>query len=195
MSRLFLGQDPKMLYDFLCFFDKKIIEKTVDIVFVYTNGLYFNNTENSAELRQKTNAQMITHKRELSNLIKKGGRFSPRAVHYISWDSLLLQADNYMDVYAKLLKLSESNTYFKQLLTSEAKADLNYDFIIEETIITYLIRNKWVSLPHTLAKSDGWRLLCYPGSCLMPDVYLHQNTILPHNPKTQWSARVALPRD
>lgn len=82
MSRLFLGQDPKMLYDFLCFFDKKIVEKTVDIVFVYTNGLYFNNVTDSSELRQKTNAQMITHKRELSNLIKKGCLFSPSAVHF-----------------------------------------------------------------------------------------------------------------
>lgn len=68
----------------------------------------------------------------------------------------------------------------------EGKNESNYDFIIEETIITYLIRNKWVSLPHTLSKTDGWRLLFYPGSCLTPDVYLHQNKLLPPNQNIQW---------
>lgn len=186
MSRLFLGQDPKNLYDFLCFFENKIEEKTVDVIFLYTNGLYFNNNEVSSVLRKKSNAQMLTHKQELSNLIKKGKKFSPKSIHFVPWDYILLQSEKYLDTQSFVMKLVESDSFFKKLLDLETKVNLNdslesYSFIIEETIVTYLIRNKLVPLPYTLSNSDGWRLIFYQGRSLFPDVYLHQKKLLPQN--------------
>lgn len=186
MSRLFLGQDPKTLYDFLCLFEKKMEEMTVDVVFIYTNGLYFNARGVSSTLRKKTNAQMLTHKSELSKLIKKGRKFSPKSIHFIPWDYLILQADNYLSIHSILSKLMESDPYFKTLINLETKNSLedsleNQAFIIEETIVTYLIRNKLVILPTTLSDPDGWRLIVYNGRCLIPDVYLYQTNSLPQN--------------
>lgn len=186
MSRLFLGQDPKTLYDFLCHFEKKFEEMTVDVVFIYTNGLYFNTRCVSSTLRKKTNAQMLTHKSELSNLIKKGKKFPPKSIHYIPWDYLILQADNYLSIHSSISKLLESDLFFKTLINLETRTSLdespeNRAFIIEETIVTHLIRNKLVTLPTTLSDPNGWRLIIYNGRCLIPDVYLYQTNSLPQN--------------
>lgn len=199
MSRLFSGQDPKSLYDFLCFFEKKLEEMTVDIVFIYTNGLYFNNSSNSLILRKKTNAQMLTHKLELSKLIKTGKKFSPKSIHFIPWDYLILQAENYLGLHSVISKLVESDPFFKTLINLETKIGLedilgNQSFIIEETIVTYLIRNKLVNLPNTLSDTNGWRLIIYPGRCLIPDVYLYQTNLLPQKKANQsdgWFAHLA----
>lgn len=184
MSRLFAGQDPKTLYDFLCLFDEKIEERTVDIVFIYTNGLYFNNRASSSTLRKKTTAQMLTHKQELANLFKKNKKFPPKSIHFIPWDYLILQAENYLTIQSLLNKLVDSDSTFKALINLESKNNADdclesQAFIIEETIVTYLIRNKLVQLPNTLCEPDGWRLIFYQGRCLIPDVYLYQNNLLP----------------
>lgn len=186
MSRLHLGQDPKALYDFLCFFDEKVTEKNIDVVFLYTNGLYFNNVEASPSYRKKTTAQMLTHKQKLDRIIRKHNKFSPRAIHYLPWDYLILQSEQYLDLHSKVVKLMESDRIFNQLLQLEMKSFLEpsseaYAFIIEETIVTYLLRNKLVPLPTTLSDMNGWRLLVYPGRCLTPDVYLYKQKILHQN--------------
>lgn len=186
MSRLHLGQDPKTLYDFLCFFDEKVIEKNIDVVFLYTNGLYFNNVEASSSYRKKTTAQMLTHKQELDKIIRKHNKFSPRAIHYLPWDYVILQSEQYLDLHSQMAKLMESDRIFNQLLRLEMKSNIEpspeaYAFIIEETIVTYLIRNKLVPLPTTLSDMNGWRLLVYPGGCLTPDVYLYKEKILHQN--------------
>lgn len=142
MSRLHLGQDPTTLYDFLCFFDEKISEKSVDIIFLYTNGLYFNNIEASSSYRKKTTAQMITHKQELDRVIRKHNKFSPKAVHYLPWDYVILQSEKYLDLQSQMVKLMESDRIFNQLLHLEIKTNLEpspeaYAFILEETIVTY----------------------------------------------------------
>lgn len=186
MSRLHLGQDPKTLYQFLCFFDKKIIEKTVDVVFIYTNGLYFNNSAPSSSIRKKSNFQMLTHKQELMRIIKKNNAFSPKTIHFLPWDYLILQSEAYLDIQSSIIKQANSDPFFKKLLQLEMKDNLDeslahYEFIIEETVITYLIRNKLVQFPSTLSDANSWRLLFYQGRCLIPDVYLHQKQLLPQD--------------
>lgn len=181
MSRLHLGQDPKALYNFLCFFDEKFTEKSIDVVFLYTNGLYFNN-EASSSYRKKTNAQMFTHKQELMQLIKKNNKFPPKAIHYIPWDFIILQSETYLDLQAQMMKLIDSDSTFRHLIHLELKSNLEASedacaFIVEETIVTYLIRNKLVSFPNTLSDPNAWRLLIYPGRCLLPDVYIHQKNL------------------
>lgn len=177
MGRLHAGQDPKTLYDFIKFFETKITEKTVDVIFLYTNGLYFNSPEESSATRKKTNSQMLTHKQEFLKIIKKKNEFSESAFYFLPWDYVLLQAEKFLDLYALLQQLKTTDMVFKRIVEMEIKDDIflpeNYDFIIEETIVTYLIRQKFVRLPHTLSRSDGWRLIVYAGNCLLPDVYIH----------------------
>src|SRR3989344_5517951 len=82
MSRLACGQDPSSVYEWLEFFKKKITEQTIDVIILYTNTLYFNSEEKAYILREKTNNQMMTHKRELAKLISHNKEFSPKAIHF-----------------------------------------------------------------------------------------------------------------
>jgi len=187
MSRLSTAQNPQLIYSFLQKFESKVTEKTVDVVFVYTNGLYSNSHNESYEVRKKLIAQMITHKRELLTIIKKDNQFSVSAIHFICWDDLILQTNNYLELFATLLKIYNTDNFFKSLVRSESRGKeittAQIDFILEETILTYLIRQKLVTLPFTLSNQNGWRLICYAGHCLTTDVYLYQKNLLPTNYK------------
>lgn len=185
MSRLHGAQSPNAIYEFLEFFEKKIEEKTVDVIFIYTNGLYFNTLNSASDIRKKTNAQMVTHKQELLNIIKKAKRFTPRACHFVAWDYFILQAEKFSDLYSTLQSLKINDPIFKSIIDIEIedrpKTTESYDFIIEETVITYLIRQKLVPLPYTLSHPEGWRLIIYAGDCLLSDAYVHNHKILPVN--------------
>ena len=69
MSRLQSGQSPKDCIKALELFDDKVDIPGIDIICLYTNGLYFNSEEQSFEMRKKTNGQMLAHRNSLKKLI------------------------------------------------------------------------------------------------------------------------------
>ena len=71
MSRLATVQSAEKCYEALEFFEKKITKISLDVIFLYTNGLYFNNNEPALEVRKRTTDQMLSHKNAIMNLILK----------------------------------------------------------------------------------------------------------------------------
>jgi hypothetical protein len=191
MSKLHGDLSPKLIYDFLSFFNQKIPRISIDVVFLYANGLYFNTDENALSVRQKTNAQMVGHMKELSNLILKMHAFVPQAFHYLPWDYSLLNSSNFQEPFDKLNKLRQTDHTFEDMLAADLghreKSEANFKFLLEEITVTYLIRQKKVSFPSTLSHPDGWHLICYPGCYIHGDVYLHQKRILPETEKHTFS--------
>jgi hypothetical protein len=191
MSKLHSDQSPIEIYKFLDFFSSKISEISIDVVFLYTNGLYFNTDENALDVRQKTNFQMIGHTRELRNMIIKNKKFIPQAFHYLPWDYVLLNATKYKELLDKLKVLKNSNEEFTKYiiadLGSREKTEANINFLLEEITVTYLMRQNLIEFPHTLSNSSGWRLLCYPGNYIYSDVYVYQNKLLPSKIKAEFS--------
>ena len=186
MSRLACGQDPSSVYEWLEFFKGKITEQSIDVIILYTNTLYFNSEEKAYILREKTNNQMMTHKRELSKLINHSKEFSPKAIHFIPWDSLILSVNNYVDFFALLQKKSKEDLLFKIALEYDMKTRpgpkaANYHFLFEDLLVTYFIRQKIAPLPYTLTHPDGWRLIVYPGNFITSDIYMNKQELLPIN--------------
>lgn len=191
MSKLHGEQSPKSIYEFLSFFNLKIPKISVDVIFLYANGLYFNTHESALSVRQKTNAQMVGHMKELSNLILKKREFVPQAFHYLPWDYALLNSGNFQEVYNVLKKLKNSDKEFEKFLEADLgdreKSEANYNFLIEEIAVTYLIRQKQITFPSTLSHPDGWQLICYSGNYICGDVYIHQKKLLPIIQKENFS--------
>ncbi|MEK6937766.1 MAG: hypothetical protein AABX04_01850 [Nanoarchaeota archaeon] len=185
MSRLQKGQNPDKIYTDLHFFNKKISKISLDVIFLYTNGLYMNSEETALKVREKTLNQIINHKNRLWNLILKKREFVPQAFHFETWDHLLANAEKFQEVFAKLKKLYPEDKEFQKILEEDLgereKSEANLNFLLEEIVITHLLRQKLIPLPHTLTPVDGWRLIVYPGTYLKADAYAYQKRILCQN--------------
>ena len=188
MSRLANSQNPEWCYEMLRFFREKLESYGSDVVFLYTNGLYFNSTEISFENRKKTNQQVINHNAELRKLVEGGKDFIPGAIHYLPVDYVILNSPQFHEFFARLKKLETEDEQFRSLLVKDGNGreqnEANTNFLLEEIAIGHILREKMVELPRTLVRNDVWRLIAYPGMYLLSDAYQWQKKILPQGDKS-----------
>lgn len=185
MNRLNNEQNADNVYGLIEFFEKKISTVGIDGIFLYTNGLYYNNTESALEVRKRTNGQMLSHKNAVLNKVIKNKKFIPQSMHFLPWDYIILNSPNYQEFFQILLKLKDKDKKFRRLLIEGLKEreenEANINFLLEEIVVTHLIRQKMIEFPRTLVKQDKFRLIVYPGSYLKADLYQWKNKILPQN--------------
>lgn len=183
MSRLAKGQTPEFCYEVLSTFIKKLATYSNDVVFLYTNGLYFNSDEVSFENRKKTNQQIFNHVAELRTLVEKEKHFIPGAIHYLPIDYVILNAPDFKMFFNVLKKMEEADESFRAALAADSHgrdySEANVNFLIEEIVTAHVIRQQLVDLPRTLVRNDAWRLVAYPGTPLASDVYQWRKKILP----------------
>lgn len=184
MSRLHTGQSAKAIFEFIQFFLAKCETHSIDVILVYTNGLYCNSNEIAHTVRRRTVAQMMEHKRRILALLCKQKIISPTAIHFELMDNLILKDSSFIEKFVKLKKLYNENLLFQSLVddmsvetATATVSDAGVDFILEETLVSYLIREKLVPLPQVLSNTEAWQLLCYPGSPVLADVYLYDASI------------------
>lgn len=186
MSRLANGQSPEECYEMIKYFESKVSEVGIDLVLLYTNGLYYNNTEPALEVRKRTNGQMLSHRNALYKMIVKEKKFITQAMHFLPWDYTILDAPRFDEFFQILKKASEADSEFndllKQGLAGREANEANINFLIEEIVVTHLIREQMISLPRTLVKKDTFRLVVYPGPHFEADKYQVKKGLLPKNP-------------
>lgn len=189
MSRLSSkkGQSPEEIFEIIKFFETKVSQVGIDFIFLYTNGLYYNNDESALSVRKKTNIQMIEHKNKILKLMVKSKKYIPQAAHFIPWDYIILNCPQYQEYYQKLVDLKNNNKTFKKSLeeglNGRKATEANLNFIIEEIVVTHLIRQRLIEFPKTLVKQDKFRLVIYPGTFLKADLYQWKKKILPQTDK------------
>lgn len=185
MSRLWKGkgQSPEECYEVIQYFESKVSQVGIDLLFLYTNGLYYNNDESALSVRKRTNQQMIDHKNRLLKLLIKNKKYIPQAVHFIPWDYVILNSPQFSEYYQTLIKLKENDEKFKIILeeglNGRENTEANINFFVEEIVVTHLIRQKLIEFPKTLVKQDKFRLVIYPGTYLKADLYQWQKKTLP----------------
>ncbi len=184
MSRLSNALVPEKIYEFLEFFLSKLSHKSIDVVFLYTNGLYYNSEEGSYLLRTKMLNQMVNHKSALDSLILGKRDFIPGAFHFLPWDYTILNTPFFNKERTRLVHHSKNDSHFQKALQQDLDvaempaSEANLNFLLEELVISHLLTEKEIFLPHRLATYDGWRLLCYPGNPPVSLVYLWKKNLL-----------------
>lgn len=183
MSRLATSQSAEYCYQVLEDFISKFETFSNDVILLYTNGLYFNSEEISFENRKKTNQQALNHIYAFRNLIEKRKQFMPGAIHYLPIDYIIFNSPYFKEFFHKLKNLEKEDETFRNLLISDSQdrkyTEANINFLIEEIVVTHIIRQKLVELPKTLVRNDVWRLIAYPGKPLLSDIYQCQKKELP----------------
>ena len=176
------GQDPTQCYEMLSFFTGKLETFSNDVIFLYTTGLYLNTADIAYEKRVKLNQQAQQHARELRKLIEVKKDFIPSSIHYLPIDYVILNSDfaNYFSLIKKRLLLDAG---LREAIAHDSHGrdvtEGQENFILEESIVAHIIRQKLCPLPRTLVKTDAWRLISYPGAALETDKYLHTQNLLP----------------
>ncbi len=185
MSRIAGGQAPEDCYEMLSAFEDKLESFNNDAILMYTNGLYFNTEDIAFEKRVKTNAQVLAHVTRMNSLIHKGRKFIPKAVHFMPIDYIILNSPRYQEMFNFLQKKEKEDSILQKLLGIDLNGreytEANINFFLEEIVVAHLITEQFIDLPVTLARSDEWRLVCYPGSTILSQVYVFQQGILEKN--------------
>lgn len=180
-------QSADKCFEMLNNFSKKISKIGIDVIFLYTNGLYFNADELAVNLRQKINQKISNHYNRIRMLIEKSKQFVPQAFHYLPWDYVLLNSENFKGYYNILKDVYSNDDAFRMAVNEDLKyreiTDANVNFIIEELVITHLIRQKMTILPKSLVIEDNYRMIIYTGAPLKSDSYQVINKMLPLNKK------------
>ena len=183
MARLAKEQNQKNCYAILDHFIPKLQTLSNDVIFLYTNGIYFNTEEISFENRKKTNQQMINHSIALRKLIQKSKKYVPHAFHFLPADYVILNSPQFEQFFIKLKKLEKKDKKFRDCIKKDIGerpySEANVNFILEEVAITHIIRQHLVDLPKTLVKNDIWRLIVYPGKYMQTDLYQWKYNLLP----------------
>ncbi|MBU2560883.1 MAG: hypothetical protein KKD17_01200 [Nanoarchaeota archaeon] len=169
-----------MIFDY---FSKKLRTYSNDVVFLYTNGIYFNTMGVSFQERKKTNQQMINHSVALRKLIDKRKQFIPNAFHYLPIDYVLLNSKHFAGFFSKLKNLEKRDPNFRKHVKRDMGErqynEANVNFILEEVAVAHILRQRLVDLPRTLVKNDLWRLIVYSGGYMHADFYQWKKKILP----------------
>jgi hypothetical protein len=188
MSRISTGQSPEKVYEILSSFDDILYTLNNDVILMYTNGLYFNTDEIASKKRIKTNNQILTHSQELRSIIRKQKEFSSKAIHFLPIDYIILNSENFQEMFNVLKKQIEVDENFKKYIEDDLKrlakremSEANINFTLEEIVISHILREQMVELPYKLAKNDDWRLVCYPGNYIKSEVYVYQQKFLERN--------------
>ena len=187
MARISAGQSPEEVYEIFHYFTKKLKSFSNDVVLLYTNGLYFNAEDLSHKQRVKTNQQIIDHSYKLRQLIEKRKHYMPNAFHFLPIDYVILNAPKYRD-YFNILKKSERNdknfqSKIKNDIGTREYTEANVNFILEEVVVSHIIREREIEFPRTLVRNDIWRLIVYPGKYMEADLYQWKNNLLPKKNK------------
>ncbi|VVB80338.1 Uncharacterised protein [uncultured archaeon] len=187
MSRISNAQNPEECYKWLEFLEKKIEVLGLDAIFLYTNGLYYNDEDPALEVRKKTNGQMISHSNAVRKLVIKNRKYMPQAIHFVPWDYIILNSPNFQTYYELLRKLDREDKEFHKLvlevLKDRKESEANVAFILEEIVVTHLIRQREIEFPKALVKKDNFRLIAYPGPPLKADIYQWKKKVLPRTEK------------
>jgi hypothetical protein len=177
------GQSPQICYEILEYLADKCEKLSNDVIFLYTSDLYFNATDPAFTVRKKIISQLIAHRNGLQKLILQNRRFIPNAFHYLTFDYIIANSDTFQEFFDTLWKTYEKDTTFKQLVEEGLNwreiSEANIRFLLEETVVSHIIRAKLVLFPRTLVRYDRWRLIVYPDPYLKIDAYIWKNKILP----------------
>ena len=179
------GQSPKDCLEIIKHFENKVSKVGIDFLFIYTNGLYYNNEEPALNVRKRTNLSMIEHKNKVLNLLVKSKKYITQAAHFIPWDYIILNSPQYQEYYLRLTDLKKKDKIFSALLkeglAGRPETEANINFLIEEIVVTHLIRQGLIDFPKTLVKNDRFRLIVYNGAYLKADLYQWKKKILPQS--------------
>jgi hypothetical protein len=171
---------------------EKMSKPLTGLNFIYGDFLYLYSDEPAPVLKERYMNQVIQHTNATQKIIEKNPvEFQiQHAFNYMVWNQLYVGTKNFHQIFIKIKKIFEQDKkfqdYLKQdsLLFNKKATEIQTNFILEESLMFYLLTHNQIKLPNDyIQNQQKWILFCYPGRPLKSTVYLYQL-----NPfKLEWS--------
>lgn len=180
MSQIGNIQSAEKCFEYMEHFIPKIIKPSIGLNFVYSDGLYFNSTEEAVILKKRYDSLMHSHKYAFINLLEKQPKYIPSSFNFTSWSQMVLEAKEFIRFFSELKKIYKNDKSFQKLVHKDLnnKTDItehDANFILEEILMFYLTSKGCVRLRNDyLGDKQKWVLWCYPGKPLLSEIYLYK---------------------
>ena len=194
MSRISSGQSAKDCWQHhLIFSPEKVTQPSMGVHILYTDHLYFNSNEPASVLKTKFGNAILSHKNAYLNILEQNKMWIPKAFSFTTWNQLMLETREFAGYYGVLKKMYAQDTLLQKYVlddiqnyTHEKPTDYHISFILEETLMYYLLTKGHVFINnHFVQGHEKWILWCYPGKPLKSMLYMQQinpfNLSNPHN--------------
>lgn len=179
------GQDAKSVLNHVrIFHTAKVSKPLMGLNLIYSDFLYLYNPDKTAqEMKYKFMNQVIDHKNSFQRLVEKNSLDFQiqNGFNYLVWNQLYVGTKDFSKLLNQLKKIAKEDAMFTQYLNEDAKLfekELNEyqaDFLLEESLMFYLLTKNKVALPNDFIENNQkWILFCYPGRPLKSTVYLYQ---------------------
>lgn len=182
MNKLTNRQNARnCLRDIKHFSPSKVVKPLIGLNFIYSDYLYFHDSEKASSLKELYMNVVCNHKNSLKNLIWKNHvAFQiQNSFNYMVWNQLYLGLKNFDQLLNKIKKIYSKDKNFQKYLKLDCR-DFNkkptknqINFFLEESLMMYLLAKNEISLPNEFIDHEQrWILLCYPGKPIRSLVYL-----------------------
>lgn len=183
MAAMATYQRPIDIYNFLVRFGREKVKRIcLDVVLIYTNGLYFNSDEISLKIRKKTCNKMMTHIKEFRRIIAREQELVDAAIHIVPWDFTIIHSMSFVKDLSKLEAIARIYEPLQEAIRKDLKSrplnEATIRFVLEESIISHYIREQKIPFPKTLVDKDAWNLIMYPGPFSSTELFLYQRGLL-----------------
>ncbi|MEK6924996.1 MAG: hypothetical protein AABW71_02030 [Nanoarchaeota archaeon] len=173
----------KCLEDIRNFSPSKVSKPLIGLNFIYTDFLYMYSDEPAPELKNSFMNEIINHRNSMQKILEKNHLDFQiqHAFNYLVWNQLYVGTKDFKDLFAKLKKIYEKDTKFKEYLEEDCTVfgremkENQVNFFLEEALMVYLLSKNQVKLPNEFIENNQkWVLMCYPGRPIKTIVYLFQ---------------------
>jgi hypothetical protein len=127
---------------------------------------------------------MVNHKNEFMKLVKKNPWYIEHAFAFITWSTVLIQANDFVTYLSRLKQRAKEDKEFTKAIKEDADRagreldDNQINFFLEEALFMYLLGKGKIKLPNEFVNGkEQWVLTCYPGPPLKTEIYIYQKGI------------------
>ncbi|MDA3779184.1 MAG: hypothetical protein PF487_02960 [Bacteroidales bacterium] len=194
ISRISNSQNAKKCLDFVNHFTKKISRGLVGATFLYTDNLYEKYNQLKNVPKNRSVELVLSHKNEFVKLLRQKTIYAENAFDFVVWMQLLIESDKFGTLLGQVKKFYDKDKLFQKYVKEDIRVSgrrVTKDFIgfiLEETLLAYLILNDEVKIPNAYVNGrDKWRILAYPGKVNKSMIYFCQKNIFNYNPKNPYA--------
>ncbi len=185
MSRIANSQNGKVYLKYMKFLTKKITKGVAGVTFFYSDNLYEKYNQLKDVSVNRSTDLVLSHKNQFVKELRNKTTWAENAFDFVAWMQLVLSSESFIHLLVRVKDFYKKDKQFQKYVKEDIKAskrnltENNINFILEETLMHYLITKEQVKIPNAYVNGrDRWRIICYPGKPNKSAIYFFQKDIL-----------------
>jgi len=154
MSRISNSQSGEKYFEFINQLTRKVSKGVVGVTFLYTDNLYEKYNQSPEISTNRSLGLILSHKNQFLKNVRIKSTFAENAFDFVVWMQLILNSEDFDNKLSEVKKFYKNDKNFKgyveeDIKNSKRKSNEDYiNFILEETLLAYLILKEETKVPN-----------------------------------------------